>query len=96
MRPIDLRRRREALRLSQAELGQALGVARNTVARWERGELEIRYPDLVAPEAVNTGETDRLNNYCASVTSCGRLIQAGPGKGGGRGGWRTKRSGCAA
>ena len=32
MRPADLRARRQALRLSQAGLGQALGVARNTVA----------------------------------------------------------------
>ncbi len=32
MRPADLRARRQALRLTQAGLGQALGVARNTVA----------------------------------------------------------------
>lgn len=48
MRPADLRGRRLALRLSQAELGRALGVARNTVARWVRGKLEIRYANLVA------------------------------------------------
>ena len=48
MRPADIRGRRQALRLSQAGLGRALGVARNTVARWERGELEIRYAELVA------------------------------------------------
>jgi transcriptional regulator with XRE-family HTH domain len=44
----DLRGRRQALHLSQADLGRTLGVARNTVARWERGELEIRYAELVA------------------------------------------------
>src|SRR5215471_10805674 len=48
MRPTDLRGRRQALHLSQAELGRALGVARNTIARWERGELDIRYAELIA------------------------------------------------
>src|SRR5215472_14860421 len=48
MRPTDLRGRRLALHMSQAALGRALGVARNTVARWERGELEIHHADLVA------------------------------------------------
>src|SRR4030088_2419201 len=39
--PVELRTRRQALRLSQASLARALGVAANTVARWERGELRI-------------------------------------------------------
>ena len=47
-------------------------------------------------EAVNAAETNRLSNYCVGEISRGGLIQAGPGKGGGTGGWRTKRSGCAA
>jgi transcriptional regulator with XRE-family HTH domain len=37
----DLRRRRDALGLSQAKLGEALGVSGNTVARWERDEMSI-------------------------------------------------------
>jgi predicted ATPase/DNA-binding CsgD family transcriptional regulator/transcriptional regulator with XRE-family HTH domain len=45
--PADLRERRLRLHLSQAALAEALGVARNTVARWERNELEIRHPELV-------------------------------------------------
>jgi transcriptional regulator with XRE-family HTH domain len=48
MRPAQLRGRRQALHLSQADLGRALGVARNTIARWERGELDIRYAELIA------------------------------------------------
>jgi predicted ATPase/DNA-binding CsgD family transcriptional regulator/DNA-binding XRE family transcriptional regulator len=43
----ELRVRRRALGLSQAALARALGVASNTVARWERGERSIRSPELV-------------------------------------------------
>ena len=45
--PAQLRARREALGLSQTDLGRALGIPRNTMARWERGELEMRHPELV-------------------------------------------------
>jgi len=37
----DLKRRRAALGLTQLSLAQRLGVAANTVARWERGELPV-------------------------------------------------------
>lgn len=37
MTGVDLRNRRRALGLTQAELAEYLGVAANTVARWERG-----------------------------------------------------------
>ena len=37
--PQKIRQIRRRLGLSQAKLGQLLGVAGNTVARWERGEL---------------------------------------------------------
>src|SRR5215469_15174642 len=47
MLPEDLREQRLRLHLSQAALAEALGVARNTVARWERSELEIRHPELI-------------------------------------------------
>src|SRR5215831_3143671 len=48
MGPAELRGRRQALHLSQADLGRVLGVPRNTIARWERGELEFRHADMVA------------------------------------------------
>src|SRR5215471_16743871 len=47
MTPEALRQQRLQLGLSQAALAQALGVARNTVARWERSKLEIRHPELI-------------------------------------------------
>jgi non-specific serine/threonine protein kinase len=43
----DLREQRLRLRMSQAALASALGVARNTIARWERNELEIQHPELI-------------------------------------------------
>jgi non-specific serine/threonine protein kinase len=44
----DLRERRRALHLTQAQLGRVLGVPANTVARWERGDLPMRHAELVA------------------------------------------------
>ena len=35
---------RKRLGISQRELGERLGVAQNTVARWERGEVSITEP----------------------------------------------------
>lgn len=47
MTPIELRARRRALGLTQVELGAVLGVAANTIARWERGEFALGSPQLV-------------------------------------------------
>jgi hypothetical protein len=47
MGPAELHGRRLALHLSQADFGRLLGVPRNTIARWERGEIEMRHSDLV-------------------------------------------------
>jgi non-specific serine/threonine protein kinase len=46
--PGELRIRRRALGLTQAELADQLTVSANTVARWERGELRVGQPRLVA------------------------------------------------
>src|SRR5216684_7278343 len=43
----ELRLRRQALDLTQAQLAARLGVRANTVARWERGELRPIHPDQV-------------------------------------------------
>ncbi len=43
----ELRDRRTRLRMTQAILGEALSVSGNTIARWERGELEIAAPKML-------------------------------------------------
>src|SRR5215471_8191575 len=47
MTPAELRAERKALGLTQAALASELGVATNTIARWERGEMPIRNAELV-------------------------------------------------
>lgn len=42
--PALLRRARRALGLSQSQLAQLLGVTRNTLSRWERGEVQPSAP----------------------------------------------------
>jgi transcriptional regulator with XRE-family HTH domain len=53
-----LRQKREALGLSQADLGRLLGVMQNTVSRWELGLVVIRHPKILALalEAIETRE----------------------------------------
>ena len=43
----EIRATRARLGLTQAQLGKALGVAKNTIARWERGELRIERPEML-------------------------------------------------
>jgi transcriptional regulator with XRE-family HTH domain len=44
MTPNELRKIRQRLRWTQEKLANAVGVARNSVARWERGEMAISEP----------------------------------------------------
>lgn len=44
MKGREVRAIRKRLGISQRELGERLGVAQNTVARWERGEASITEP----------------------------------------------------
>jgi transcriptional regulator with XRE-family HTH domain len=44
----ELRAERQARGLTQRQLAEALGVTTNTVARWERGEMAIKFPRMVA------------------------------------------------
>lgn len=44
MTPAELRQRRKALRLSQVDLAEALGVTQHTVSRWEEGKITLTPP----------------------------------------------------
>lgn len=43
----EIRGYRERLKMTQAQLGEALNVARNTIARWERDELQPENPAML-------------------------------------------------
>ena len=60
--PSELRARRRALGLTQVQLAAVLGVAGNTVARWERGERPVGTPGVVRPalERARSGWRSRL------------------------------------
>jgi transcriptional regulator with XRE-family HTH domain len=55
----ELRRLRQRLRLTQAELAERVGVSANTVARWERDEVTIRPPMAKLIEIVARTETPK-------------------------------------
>ncbi len=44
----ELRRRRLTLGLNQSQLARTLGVSVQTIFRWEKGELGIRHPVILA------------------------------------------------
>jgi transcriptional regulator with XRE-family HTH domain len=63
MTGIQLRKERKCLGLSQAKLGDALGVTANTVARWERGEMNIAQPQLIEAALRNLKEMESMSSY---------------------------------
>jgi len=60
---------------SQAEVARALGVNRNTVARWLSGATEPRLPQLLAFVAVTT---QRLLDFLAELVDPARLPSVAP------------------
>jgi predicted ATPase len=67
----ELRARRLALRLTQAELAARLGVTANTLARWERGAMAMRNPLLIgtALDGFTVGKiAPRLHGFAAQPT----------------------------
>jgi transcriptional regulator with XRE-family HTH domain len=44
---MNIRETREKLKLTQAEIAKYLGVAGNTIARWERGISSPEYPEML-------------------------------------------------
>ena len=43
-----LRERRLAMGMTQRDLAGELGVSLNTLARWERGALEVQHPQMLS------------------------------------------------
>lgn len=65
----ELKRRRERLGLTQKELAQILGIAPNTVTRYESGVLKIpKYMDL-ALEALERRQLEELKRTLERKTS---------------------------
>lgn len=48
MTPTELRTRRNALGLTQKQLGEAIAIPENTIARWEQGAMPIRHGALLS------------------------------------------------
>lgn len=44
MKGEEMRRLRKRMGLTQEKLGEKIGVAENTIARWERNEMKINEP----------------------------------------------------
>ena len=56
VKPSQIRDIRDALGLTQVELGRILDVSGNTVARWERGEMEP--PGILLDLAMRTVQAE--------------------------------------
>jgi transcriptional regulator with XRE-family HTH domain/uncharacterized protein YuzE len=65
----DLRTFRDSMGMTQQELGEALGVPRNTIARWERDDMPIEKPQLLSLA---------LRGLVAGATSTNREDMASP------------------
>jgi transcriptional regulator with XRE-family HTH domain len=63
MAGVQLRKERNRLGLGQAILADALGVTANTVARWERGEMNIARPQLIEAALHNLKEIESMSSY---------------------------------
>lgn len=83
----DLKARRETLGLTQAQLADHLGIAPNTIARWERGEREpeggnmldlaLRYLELSQSRGGQiTKLTGRIGRRAQAITETTQKISA--------------------
>jgi len=70
-----LKSEREALRMTQADLGRRLNVSPNTIARWERGELKIEHAGMLqlALQALRNGVASSSN---PRQRLAGRVVRA--------------------
>jgi len=68
----DLKRQREQLGLSQAELAELFGCARTTIWRWERGDMPIEHPGMVWLACIGIQHTVRLGETPATNSRVSR------------------------
>lgn len=62
MEKTELKQRRERLGLTQVTFAESLGMAANTISRYETGSLEIpKYMDLIL-EALETRQIKKLQS----------------------------------
>lgn len=65
----ELKKRRERLGLKQADFGETLGIAPNTVSRYETGLVKIpKYMDLIL-EALEVRQIKKLQSPIESATN---------------------------
>lgn len=64
--PDNIRLARRAAKASQEEMAGALGVHKNTVLRWEKGQLEPKASDVVKIGHYTQVSPDQLLDWCPS------------------------------
>jgi transcriptional regulator with XRE-family HTH domain len=55
----ELKNIRKRLKLTQGQLAELVGVTPNTVARWERGEMEMREPTARLIQSIHVAKKKR-------------------------------------
>jgi transcriptional regulator with XRE-family HTH domain len=69
MKGAEIRRERNGLNLTQAQLGEMFGVSGNTIARWERDEVQppprllaLAFEAIKARQSLNDPELKKLRD----------------------------------
>ena len=74
-----LKQEREALGLSQVEVGRRLSVSANTIARWERGELKIEHPSMLQLALMSLKQRVKSSSGSGQVLSSEKRTSSKPG-----------------
>lgn len=65
----ELQSRRNKLGLTQAQLSAALDIPKNTIARWERGELPIQHPTMLRLALQQIDHQQMNRNYDEQIAA---------------------------